>query len=96
MEQKRKRGRPKGSKNKPKKGKIEPIKKKRGRPKKMPQLRKILPIYQGVSFVKRAKAAQSETHRWVAYIGNQVIGFFKTQKDAIKAHKNETEKGNTK
>jgi len=98
MEVKRKRGRPKGSKNKPKqavkrrgrpkgsKNKPKLETKKRGRPRLKPVQTTIFPILEGVSLVRRAPGPRSDTHRWVACDGNDVIGYFKTQKAAHEAY----------
>ena len=85
---KRKRGRPKGSKNKPKKL-IEEPKRKRGRPKKINEPAKAWPQFEGVSWVKRKKGPQSDTHRWAAVIGDQLIGYYKTPEEASKARAQE-------
>jgi len=83
----RKRGRPKGSKNKPK---IQP--KKRGRPKK-----EKLDVHpwercSGISLVRRKDGPHSNTHRWVAVSNNQVIGYYKTPEEAEKAYNERQEK----
>ena len=83
---KRKRGRPKGSKNKPK---IDTTPKKRGRPRKNPIGSIKFANFEGVSLTKRKPGPQSDTHRWVAVIDNQVIGYFKTPEEAHKAYKDE-------
>ena len=90
-EPKRKRGRPKGSKNKPKV--IEEPKRKRGRPRKESKPPKSWPEYEGVSWVKRRKGPQSESHRWVAVFDHNVVGYYKTPEEASKAY-NEINKGN--
>ena len=87
-EPKRKRGRPRGSKNKPK-ILIEEPKRKRGRPKKIKEPAKAWPQFEGVSWVKRKKGPQSDTHRWAAVIGDQLIGYFKTPEEASKARAEE-------
>jgi len=69
---KRKRGRPKGSKNKPKKIIEEP--KKRGRPKKIKEPIKSWGDHEGISWVARKRGPQSDTHRWIAVFNNEVIG----------------------
>ena len=81
-EPKPRRGRPKGSKNKPK---IQLEKKKRGRPRKVKESLQVWPSFEGVSFVKRKSGNNSETHRWAAVIDGQVIGYFKTPEEAHKA-----------
>ena len=83
---KRKRGRPKGSKNKPKKITEQP-KKKRGRPRKIKEPVKSWSEHEGISWVVRKKGPQSDTHRWIAVINNDVIGYYKTFVDASKAYK---------
>lgn len=99
---KRKRGRPKGSKNKPKmntepkkrgrpkgsknKPKIPIEPKKRGRPRKIKEPQKSGFEHEGVKFVARKKGPQSDTHRWVAVFNNEVIGYYKTPEDAAKAY----------
>jgi len=86
MEQpKRKRGRPKGSKNKPKKIAVEP-KKKRGRPRKIKEPVKSRSDHEGISWVARKRGPQSDTHRWIVAINNEVIGYYKTFADASKAY----------
>ena len=108
---KRKRGRPKGSKNKPKitteprkrgrpkgsknKPKIATEPKKRGRPRKIKEPQKSWPEYEGVKFVARKRGPQSDTHRWIAVFNNEVIGYYKTPEDAAKAY-NENQKANSK
>ena len=91
---KRKRGRPKGSKNKPKKI-IEEPKRKRGRPKKIKESVKSWADHEGISWVARKVVPQSNTHRWIAVINNKVIGYYKTFIDASKAY-DEDKKGNQK
>ena len=81
--QKRKRGRPKGSKNKPKK---EEQKKKLGRPRLNKGQSKIFPEYDGVSLVARVKGPNSDSHRWVAVDGNERIGYYKTPLEAYRAY----------
>ena len=90
----RKRGRPKGSKNKPKKI-IEEPKRKRGRPKKIKEPVKSWGDHEGISWVARKRAPQSDTHRWIAVFNNEVIGYYKTPEDAAKAY-NENQKANSK
>jgi hypothetical protein len=82
------RGRPKGSKNKPKP-------KKRGRPRKEKPTKIEWASYPGVSFVQRKPGPKADSHRWVAVLGNQVIGYFKTPEEASKAY-NENTKGHQK
>jgi ABC-type glycerol-3-phosphate transport system substrate-binding protein len=91
---KRKRGRPKGSKNKPKKI-IEEPKRKRGRPKKIKEPAQSWGDHEGISWVARKRGPQSDTHRWVAVFNNEVIGYYKTPEDAAKAY-NENQKTNSK
>ena len=91
---KRKRGRPKGSKNKPKKV-IEEPKRKRGRPKKIKEPAKSWGDHEGISWVARKRGPQSDTHRWIAVFNNEVIGYYKTVADASKAY-DEDKKGNQK
>jgi hypothetical protein len=91
---KRKRGRPKGSKNKPKKV-IEEPKRKRGRPKKIKEPAKSWDDHEGISWVSRRRGPQSDTHRWIAVFNNEVIGYYKTSQDAAKAY-NENQKTNSK
>ena len=79
---KRGRGRPKGSKNKPKQEQ-----KKRGRPRVKPIQKKVFPEYEGVSMVTRAPGPKSDSHRFVAVDGNEVIGYFRTPEEASKACK---------
>ena len=93
-EPKRKRGRPKGSKNKPKKIVEEP-KRKRGRPKKQKEPIKSWGDHEGISWVVRKRGPQSDTHRWVAVIDHQVIGYYKTFADASKAY-DENQKADSK
>lgn len=83
---KRGRGRPKGSKNKPK---IDTTPKKRGRPRKNPIASKKIANFEGVSLTKRIPGPGSDTHRWVAVIDNEVIGYFKTPEEAAEAYRNE-------
>ena len=108
---KRKRGRPKGSKNKPKitiepkkrgrpkgskkKKVIEEPKRKRGRPKKIKEPAKSWGDHEGISWVARKRGPQSDTHRWIAVFNNEVIGYYKTFADASKAY-DENKKGNQK
>ena len=89
---KRKRGRPKGSKNKPK---ITTEPKKRGRPKKIKETSISAAEHEGVKFVVRKPSPQSNTHRWIAVFNNEVIGYYKTPQDAAKAY-NENQKTNSK
>ena len=91
---KRKRGRPKGSKNKPKKI-IEEPKRKRGRPKKIKEPAQSRGDHEGISWVARKRGPQSDTHRWIAVFNNEVIGYYKTPEDAAKAY-NENQKANSK
>jgi len=91
---KRKRGRPKGSKNKPKKI-IEEPKRKRGRHKKIKEPAQSRGDHEGISWVARKRGPQSDTHRWVAVFNNEVIGYYKTPEDAAKAY-NENQKTNSK
>jgi hypothetical protein len=93
-EPKRKRGRPKGSKNKSKKTVEEP-KRKRGRPKKIKESVKSWGDHEGVSWVVRKPGPQSNTHRWLAVNGDQVIGYYKTFADASKAY-DENQKADSK
>jgi hypothetical protein len=87
LEPKKQRGRPKGSKNKPK------APKKRGRPK-LPRPASIKwAAYPGVSFVQRKLGPKADSHRWVAVLGNQVIGYYTTAEAAAKAY-NENAQGN--
>ena len=86
MTVKRKRGRPKGSKNKPKKIVEEP-KRKRGRPRKIKEPAKTWGDHEGISWVARKRGPQSDTHRWIAVINNEAIGYYKTFADASKAYK---------
>ena len=81
---KRGRGRPKGSKNKPKQ---ETVTKKRGRPRIKPIQKKVFPEYEGVSMVTRAPGPKSDSHRFVAVDGNEVIGYYRTPEEASKAYK---------
>ena len=78
---KRGRGRPKGSKNKPKQEA-----KKRGRPRVKPVQKRIFPDYEGVSMVIRKPGPKSDSHRFVAVDGNEVIGYYKTPEEASKAY----------
>jgi hypothetical protein len=87
---KRKRGRPKGSKNKPK-NLIEEPKRKRGRPRKIKEPINSSLQHEGVSWTVRKRGPQSDTHRWVAYDKNQVIGYYKTLTDAMRAHEKRDE-----
>ena len=89
---KRKRGRPKGSKNKPK-DITEP--RKRGRPRKIKETSQSPAEHKGVKFVVRKPGPNSDTHRWIAVINNKVIGYYKTVADASKAY-DEDKKGNQK
>ena len=88
----KKRGRPKGSKNKPK---IATEPKKRGRPRKIKEPQKSWPEHEGIKFVSRKRGPQSDTHRWIAVINNERVGYYKTFADAVKAY-NESKKGNSK
>ena len=89
---KRKRGRPKGSKNKPK-DITEP--RKRGRPRKIKETSQSPAEHKGVKFVVRKPGPNSDTHRWIAVFNNEVIGYYKTPQDATKAY-NENQKTNSK
>ena len=80
---KKKRGRPKGSKNKPK---IEQVPRKRGRPRKTTETSIKFANFEGVSLVKRIPGPKSDTHRWAASFGTELIGYFKTPEDASKAY----------
>jgi len=82
---KRMRGRPKGSKNKNKKT-IDQPKRKRGRPRKDKTAKNTYPSLEGVRFV-RCKEGMKFIHGWVAFDGEQVIGYYKTQTAAHKAYK---------
>ena len=87
LEPKKRRGRPKGSKNKPK------TPQKRGRPK-LPRPASIKwAAYPGVSFVQRKPGPRSDSHRWVAVLGNQVIGYYTSPEAAAEAY-NENTQGN--
>jgi len=90
MDAKPKRGRPKGSKNKSK-----TLPKKRGRPRKEKPSKIEWIAHPGVSFVQRKQGPRSDSHRWVAVLGNEVIGYYKTSHDAEQAY-NENKKGNKK
>ena len=85
----RKRGRPKGSKNKPKQ--LESAKK-RGRPRLKPTQTKVFPEYEGVSMVMRKPGPKSESHRFVAVDGNDVIGYYRTPEEASKAYNENTKR----
>jgi len=87
LEPKKPRGRPKGSKNKPN------VPKKRGRPKQPRPASIKWAAYPGVSFVRRKPGPKADSHRWVAVLGNEVIGYFKTPEAAAKAY-NENAQGN--
>ena len=75
---KRKRGRPKGSKNKPKtivkkrgrpkgsKNKPKPEAKKRGRPRKEAVQKTVYPMVDGISLVRRAAGSNKETRIYAA------------------------------
>jgi len=89
---KRKRGRPKGSKNKPK---IATEPQKRGRPKKIKEPIKSWGDCEGISWVARKRGPQSDTHRWIAVIDNRMIGYYKTAEAASRAY-NEDKKRNQK
>lgn len=94
MVEKRKRGRPKGSKNKPK---VNVPPKKRGRPKKIKETQKAWQEYEGVNLVARKRGPNSDTHRWVAVFNDRVINYYKTPQDAAKAYnenKSRSEKEN--
>ena len=78
---KRGRGRPKGSKNKPKQEV-----KKRGRPRIKPVQKKVFPDYEGVSMVIRKPGPKSESHRFVAVDNNEVIGYYRSPEEASKAY----------
>lgn len=94
MIEKRKRGRPKGSKNKPK-AIIDEPKRKRGRPRKIKEPVKSWGDHEGISWVARKRGPQSDTHRWIAVFNNEVIGYYKTPEDAAKAY-DENQKTNSK
>jgi len=79
----KKRGRPKGSKNKPK---PEVIIKKRGRPRIKPIQTKVFQEYEGVSMVVRKPGPQSDSHRFVAVMKDEVIGYYKTPEEASLAY----------
>lgn len=41
---------------------------------------------EGIFFVARASNhPKSQTHRWMAFVDNRVIGYFRTQDEAIEA-----------
>ena len=87
LEPKKRRGRPKGSINKQK------TPQKRGRPK-SPRPASIMWIaYPGVAFVQRKPGPRSDSHRWVAVLGNQVIGYYTSPEAAAEAY-NEKTQGN--
>jgi hypothetical protein len=88
---KRGRGRPKGSKNKPKQEV-----KKRGRPRVKPIQKKVFPDYEGVSMVIRSPGPKSESHRFVAVDGNEVIGYYRTPEEASKAYNENTKRNKGK
>jgi hypothetical protein len=84
LEPKKQRGRPKGSKNKPS------VPKKRGRPKMARPASIKWAVYPGVSYVQRKPGPKADSHRWVAVVGNEVIGYFKTPEAAAKAYNENT------
>lgn len=96
---KRKRGRPKGSKNKPKtivkkrgrpkgsKNKPKPEAKKRGRPRKEAVQKTVYPMVDGISLVRRAPGSNKENHRFVVCPDNEVIGYYKSFNEALKVMK---------
>ena len=86
---KRGRGRPKGSKNKPK---LDSQPKKRGRPRLNPVQTKVFREYEGVSMVVRKPGPKSDSHRFVAVDGNEVIGYYKTPEEASKAYNENTKR----
>jgi hypothetical protein len=104
----KKRGRPKGSKNKPKpvqkkpgrpkgsknKPKLQP--KKRGRPKKEKQEVHPWARCPGISLVQRKPGPKSDSHRWIAVSNNQVIGYYRTPEEAEKAYNENTKEDKTK
>ena len=72
-----------------KKTKTEPkVKRGRGRPRKPRPSKIIWNLPEGVRFVARNRNhSQALTHRWVAYKNNQVVGYYKTSKEAENALK---------
>ena len=59
------------------------VKRGRGRPRKVRPSKTIWKLPEGVRFVARNRNhSQALTHRWVAYKNNQVVGYYKTPKEA--------------
>lgn len=72
-------------------------KRKRGRPKKIKEKPQSWPEYEGVKHITlRQDHPQAQTHKWVAVIENQVVGYYKNPEDANEARMKEMESGNEK
>ena len=67
-----------------------PIKRKRGRPRKIKEPIKSWGEHEGISWVARKRGPQSDTHRWIVVINNEAIGYYKTFADAVKAYEDKT------
>ena len=72
-------------------------KRKRGRPKKIKEKQKSWNEYKGVSYIiLRPDHPKATTHRWVAVIENQVVGYYKNPEEANAARLKEMESSNKK
>ena len=71
-------------KRKPKmKNKTSTPKRGRGRPRKIKPDKIVWKLPEGIRFVsRRADHPQAFTHRWLAYKNNQVVGYYRTIKEA--------------
>tara|TARA_R110002110_G_scaffold10098_5_gene49498 strand:+ start:268 stop:486 length:219 start_codon:yes stop_codon:yes gene_type:complete len=55
----------------------------RGRPRKIKPDKIVWKLPEGIRFVsRRADHPQAFTHRWLAYKNNQVVGYYRTIKEA--------------
>jgi len=61
-------------------------KRKRGRPRKIKEKSTKWELPEGIHFVARAAShPQSQSHRWMAFVNNRVIGYYRSQNEAIAA-----------
>jgi hypothetical protein len=61
-------------------------KRKRGRPRKIKEKSTKWELPEGIHFVARASShPQSRSHRWMAFIDNRVLGYYRSQNEAIEA-----------
>jgi hypothetical protein len=61
-------------------------KRKRGRPRKIKEKSAKWELPEGIHFVARSSNhPQSQSHRWMAFINKRVIGYYRSQNEAIAA-----------